>query len=305
MKKIIVTVLLVISAMSTFAQDIITTKTGDEIQSVVLKVGTDEVEYKKWSNQDGPVYVIGVDKIFMIKYQNGEKDVFYGKQSPAEKPSDVKTDDDTKEKNHRFMIDVGYVTQTIVLKEDRNMYSWWGDKKFTNGIMLGVAWNTDIGQGFGCEFMAFGFEMFRENYSGSGNVESVSGFQTPYTFKGDFAGNDIYLSPIKLQYRYEFGKGFAVSALTGPTFDLAIVHTYTTIFHIGNEEFKSVDKYRMGENGELYKPFYINWDLKMQFSYKFLMIQIGTSFGVSSTPIVGNYYGKVKRPLYVMLSFVL
>lgn len=70
--------MLVISAMSTFAQDIITTKTGDEIQSVVLKVGTDEVEYKKWSNQDGPVYVIGVDKIFMIKYQNGEKDVFTG-----------------------------------------------------------------------------------------------------------------------------------------------------------------------------------------------------------------------------------
>lgn len=66
---------------SLFAQDLIILKTGDEIQAKVIKVGTQEVEYKKWTNQKGPVYTLEKDDIFMIKYQNGDKDVFQGNSS--------------------------------------------------------------------------------------------------------------------------------------------------------------------------------------------------------------------------------
>ena len=58
------------------AQDLVVKKDGTVIQAKVMKVGTTEVEYKKWSNQDGPQYSIAVADILAINYQNGEKETF-------------------------------------------------------------------------------------------------------------------------------------------------------------------------------------------------------------------------------------
>ena len=63
------------------AQDLIVKNNGDEIKVKVLNVDEDKVSYKKWSNKNGPTYSLGTDKIFMIKYQNGEKDVFSAKDN--------------------------------------------------------------------------------------------------------------------------------------------------------------------------------------------------------------------------------
>lgn len=59
-----------------FGQDLIVKKNGDVIRSKVLKVGTAEVEYKKWNNQNGPIYSIEVNNILSINYENGEKETF-------------------------------------------------------------------------------------------------------------------------------------------------------------------------------------------------------------------------------------
>ena len=58
------------------AQDLLVKKDGTVIQAKVTKVGTSEVEYKKWSNQDGPQYSIAIADILAINYQNGEKETF-------------------------------------------------------------------------------------------------------------------------------------------------------------------------------------------------------------------------------------
>lgn len=58
------------------AQDLIVKKDGTVIQAKVTKVGTAEVEYKKWNNQDGPQYSIAVVDILAINYKNGEKETF-------------------------------------------------------------------------------------------------------------------------------------------------------------------------------------------------------------------------------------
>lgn len=77
MKKILtIMVSLLLSATYVFAQDVITLKNGDEIQAKVTKVGDKEIEYKKWSNQNGPTYSKPISEIFMIKYENGEKEVY-------------------------------------------------------------------------------------------------------------------------------------------------------------------------------------------------------------------------------------
>ncbi len=60
------------------AQDIIVlnNQTAEEIEARVIEVGPEYVKYKKWSNPDGPTINIAAADIFVIKYQNGEKQTF-------------------------------------------------------------------------------------------------------------------------------------------------------------------------------------------------------------------------------------
>ncbi|MEN8225942.1 MAG: hypothetical protein ABFS05_11360 [Bacteroidota bacterium] len=58
------------------SQDIIIKKDGSEINSIVKEITPDLVKYKKYVNQDGPIYNISKGEIFMIKYENGETDIF-------------------------------------------------------------------------------------------------------------------------------------------------------------------------------------------------------------------------------------
>lgn len=58
------------------AQDLIVKKDGTVIQAKVTKVSSVEVEYKKWSNPDGPLYTLAIADILAINYINGEKETF-------------------------------------------------------------------------------------------------------------------------------------------------------------------------------------------------------------------------------------
>lgn len=87
MKKVILSVLSAIS-LSAFAQDVLVKRSGDELQVMVLKISTAEIEYKKWDNQEGPTYCVPKSEVFMIKYKNGDKDVFKEETSDAPKESD-------------------------------------------------------------------------------------------------------------------------------------------------------------------------------------------------------------------------
>lgn len=58
------------------AQDRIVFKSGEEVNAKVSRIGIDNVTYKTADNLDGPEYVIPKLEIFMIVYENGNKDVF-------------------------------------------------------------------------------------------------------------------------------------------------------------------------------------------------------------------------------------
>lgn len=81
---------------SVYAQDVIICRNGDEITSKVLKVSRTEIEYKRWSNQDGPSYTLDKSEVFMIKYQNGEKDVF--KEEPVAQTETAATAEPTDDR---------------------------------------------------------------------------------------------------------------------------------------------------------------------------------------------------------------
>jgi hypothetical protein len=64
------------------AQDVIILKTGDEIEAIVTEVLKDDINYKKASNPAGPTITLAKSKIFMIRYQSGDKDVFNKEEKP-------------------------------------------------------------------------------------------------------------------------------------------------------------------------------------------------------------------------------
>jgi len=76
MKKIIATFTAVLVLTFCSGQDVITKKSGEDVEARILKVGTEEVEYKKFDNLDGPLFTMLKSDILLIRYENGTKDIF-------------------------------------------------------------------------------------------------------------------------------------------------------------------------------------------------------------------------------------
>jgi hypothetical protein len=73
-------ILFLITNLSLLSQDIINLKDGNEIYSKVLKISEKEIEYKKFSNINGPVYVKSISEISSIKYENGTIESFHSQE---------------------------------------------------------------------------------------------------------------------------------------------------------------------------------------------------------------------------------
>ena len=100
------------------AQDIIVKIDGTTIDSKVTKITTTEVEYKKWSNVDGPVYTIDKNLVAQIKYQNGDIEDYTIIETP-----------------HNFMKRVGH---TLVLDghtlSDEEVFALVGEENYNTYI---------------------------------------------------------------------------------------------------------------------------------------------------------------------------
>ncbi len=75
-RNLLLLLFLVFCLHFTFAQDIIILKNGDEIKSKVTEIANDFIKYRKYENIDGPTYNLSTNEIFMIKYENGTKEMF-------------------------------------------------------------------------------------------------------------------------------------------------------------------------------------------------------------------------------------
>lgn len=77
MKKInLLTLFLIGIASFCQAQDLITKKTGEDIQAKITEVNQTEIKYKRFDNLDGPVFTLSKADILMIRYENGTKDIY-------------------------------------------------------------------------------------------------------------------------------------------------------------------------------------------------------------------------------------
>ena len=76
MKKLIILFVVLTGFLSAYSQDEITLRSGETLKAKIVEVGLEDITYKKAENLTGPSYTIKKDKVFMIKYENGTKDVF-------------------------------------------------------------------------------------------------------------------------------------------------------------------------------------------------------------------------------------
>ncbi|HTM67388.1 MAG TPA: hypothetical protein VL093_13760 [Flavipsychrobacter sp.] len=65
------------------AQDRLYTKDGGILEVKIKEVGTKTIVYKKWSNIEGPDFVIPKNDIERIKFQNGDEE-YYGRKEPMQ-----------------------------------------------------------------------------------------------------------------------------------------------------------------------------------------------------------------------------
>ena len=70
-------------AMTAAAQDLIVKTDASQVEARVLEISPDAVRYKRFSNPDGPTYVLPVAEIRYIRYANGEVE-YYAKEVPDE-----------------------------------------------------------------------------------------------------------------------------------------------------------------------------------------------------------------------------
>lgn len=89
MKKLVFVFVAVLSTAFSFAQDVITKSNGDEIKAKVLEVSQTEIKYKKFDNLNGPTFAISKNEVFMVKYENGSKDVFNTERESKSSNGDI------------------------------------------------------------------------------------------------------------------------------------------------------------------------------------------------------------------------
>ncbi|MBC5994121.1 hypothetical protein [Pontibacter cellulosilyticus] len=76
MKKLLFTLLALVPYLALQAQDVLLKRSGEEIQVKVQEITLNEVKYKRFDNLEGPIISIAKRDVFMIKYENGTKEVF-------------------------------------------------------------------------------------------------------------------------------------------------------------------------------------------------------------------------------------
>ena len=92
---------------TTFAQDVITLKNGEDIQALVQEIGELDVKYKKFENPNGPNYTLKKSKIFRIRYANGSKDVFEDNTTPITVPTPAPITEHPSIQNNKGEIYIG------------------------------------------------------------------------------------------------------------------------------------------------------------------------------------------------------
>ncbi len=101
LKNLTVTFFIVLS-LKNYAQDFIIKKNTEEIKCKVVEIEENKIKYKSFDNLNGPIYSISKDEVFMIKYENGQKETFNTTNT-------TKTENKTDDKTNKGVFDYKHI----------------------------------------------------------------------------------------------------------------------------------------------------------------------------------------------------
>lgn len=204
----------------------------------------------------------------------------------------------------RFNLSLGYGTQNI--KMDGKKYSLSGKEgESTSGFFAGVSWDLDIAKGIGLEFA----DVAIAYYSGSitSKYSDDWGTEFNYDVKSSVSFFNLFVSPVKFQYRYAINDKFAVFAATGPSLEYCLSYsrkTTTTMSY--STYYDDYEETTTDTDSELpWKSLYFYWDLQGGIQFNILKLTMGTGFGLNNVIKDDSpYTANINRPFFVKLSFV-
>ena len=88
--------------IKSYSQDKLFKPDGTKLEVKVLEVTQTEIKYKKWSNQDGPIYTINKNEVMMILYQNGENEVISASATIPNNNNNTIPNNDTIKKENEY-----------------------------------------------------------------------------------------------------------------------------------------------------------------------------------------------------------
>ena len=75
------------SVLQLSAQDIITKCNGEEIEAKVTEIGDTQIKYRKYENAQGPLYTLPASEVFLIRFEDGTREVVTPLDAPAVSPA--------------------------------------------------------------------------------------------------------------------------------------------------------------------------------------------------------------------------
>ena len=75
------------SVLQLSAQDIITKCNGEEIEAKVAEIGDTQIKYRKYENAQGPLYTLPASEVFLIRFEDGTREVVTPLDAPAVSPA--------------------------------------------------------------------------------------------------------------------------------------------------------------------------------------------------------------------------
>ena len=152
-KGIIFFIVLMISAFLVEAQDIILKRDGKEIQCLVVDISPGVVKYRKFEQQQGPVYSIAVEQVNKIFYESG-KIITFEHIDKETRAQDTVSIQKPERPSNKFGFHLGFGASNII--GDIEGSEWQVASAFgaSYNLSLGVQNTLSLGfdvLGLGCE----------------------------------------------------------------------------------------------------------------------------------------------------------
>jgi hypothetical protein len=159
MKKIFCTVAVLFTGIAGFSQDVIITKTGEQIRAKITAVTDESITYKKYHDQEGATFTLKTDKIKIISWENGDVDDYEKLHTEV----DIKSNGDTpkseevppyiERQGKSFYLNNGIVYNEMEFKNfltHNNLSPIWDKYEngrgllSTGGVLIGIGLVLDV-----------------------------------------------------------------------------------------------------------------------------------------------------------------